>query len=116
MEGEEMTRIVEMRSVALGLAVSFALAGPVAWSSHALAQGTAPAASQPGAQGDQMVEGKIAKVSGAKLTLADGTVLMIPSDVKVQRADLKPGATVKASFEEHGGQKVVTAIAVEPTK
>ena len=72
---------------------------------------------QPGAQGDHlMVEGKIAKMSGAKLTLADGTVLMIPSDVKVQRADLKPGATVKASFEEHGGQKVVTAIAVEPTK
>jgi hypothetical protein len=63
-----------------------------------------------------MVEGKIASVSGAKLTLADGTVLMIPSEVKVQRMDLKPGATVKASFEERGGQKVVTAVVVEPTK
>jgi hypothetical protein len=63
-----------------------------------------------------MVEGKIVNVSGAKVTLADGTELMIPSTVKVQRADLKPGATVKASFEERGGQggqKVVTAIAVE---
>jgi hypothetical protein len=90
--------------------------GPVAWTGPALAQGTAPAASQRGAQGDQMIEGKIANVSGARLTLADGTVLMIPSDVKVQRADLKPGATVKASFEELGSQKVVTAIVVEPTK
>jgi hypothetical protein len=116
MEGQKMTRMVEMRSVALGLVATLAVVGPVAWTDPALAQGTAPAASQQGAQGDQMVEGKIAKVSGAKLTLADGTVLMIPSDVKVQRADLKPGATVKASFEEHGGQKVVTAIAVEPTK
>jgi hypothetical protein len=60
-----------------------------------------------------MVEGKIVNVSGAKVTLADGTELMSPSSVKVQRADLKPGATVKASFEERGGQKVVTAIAVE---
>ena len=60
-----------------------------------------------------MVEGKIVNVSGAKVTLADGTELMIPSSVKVQRADLKPGATVKASFEERGGQKIVTAIAVE---
>jgi hypothetical protein len=51
-----------------------------------------------------MVEGKIVNVSGAKVTLADGTELMIPSTVKVQRADLKPGATVKASFEERGGQ------------
>jgi hypothetical protein len=111
-----MTRVIRMRSVALGFAATLALTGP-AGTTDALAQGTAPAASQPpAAQGGQMVEGKIAKVSGAKLTLADGTVLMIPSDVKVQRADLKPGATVKASFEELGGQKVVTAIAVEPTK
>jgi len=41
---------------------------------------------------------------------------MIPSGVKVQRADLKPGATVKASFEVRGGQKVVTAIVVESVK
>jgi len=63
-----------------------------------------------------MVEGTIAKVSGAKVTLADGTELMIPSDVRVQRADLKPGATVKASFQQQGAQKVVTAIVVEPAK
>ncbi len=112
-----MTRVLGMRSVALWFAATLALTVPLAWTGDALAQGTAPAVSQPpAAQGGQMVEGKIAKVIGAKLTLADGTVLIIPSDVKVQRADLKPGATVKASFEELGGQKVVTAIAVEPTK
>ena len=111
-----MTRRVEMRSVALSLVATLVLVGPVAWTSQALAQATAPATSQTQAGQGHMVEGKIAKVSGAKLTLADGTMLMIPSDVKVQRADLKPGATVKASFEELGGQKVVTAIVVEPTK
>ena len=111
-----MTRRVEIRSVALGLVATLVLMGPVAWTSPVLAQGTAPAMSQTQAGQGHLVEGKIAKASGAKLTLADGTVLMIPSDVKVQRADLKPGATVKASFEELGGQKVVTAIVVEPTK
>jgi hypothetical protein len=88
--------------------------GP-AWSTDALAQGASPAGSQQQGQtaAGSMVEGKIVNVSGAKVTLADGTELMIPSSVKVQRADLKPGATVKASFEERGGQKIVTAIAVE---
>ena len=62
------------------------------------------------------MEGKIAKVSGAKVTLADGTELMIPSGVKVQRAHLKPGATVKASFEVRDGQKIVTTIVVESVK
>ena len=111
-----MTRRVEVRSVALGLAATLVLMGPVAWTGQALAQGTAPAASQTQAGQGQMIEGKIANVSGAKLTLADGTVLTIPSDVKVQRTDLKPGAMVKASFEELGGQKVVTAIVIQPTK
>ena len=113
-----MARTLGMRSVAVALLAGLVLAGPITWSPDALAQGAKPAGSQLQGQagGGSMVEGKIATVSGAKVTLADGTELMIPSDVKVQRSDLKPGATVKASFEERGGQKVVTAIAVEPTK
>ena len=109
-----MTRILEMRSAAFVLLAALALMGPT-WSTDALAQSASPAGSQQQGQtaGGSMVEGKIVNVSGAKVTLADGTELMIPSSVKVQRADLKPGATVKASFEERGGQKVVTAIAVE---
>jgi hypothetical protein len=42
----------------------------------------------------------------------DGTRLMIPGSVTVNPAALKAGATVKASIEEKGGQKVVTAIQV----
>jgi hypothetical protein len=37
---------------------------------------------------------------------------MIPESVHVDPATLKAGATVKASVEDKGGQKVVTAIQV----
>jgi hypothetical protein len=113
-----MTRTLGIRSMAVAILAGFVLAGPITWNVDALAQSASPAGSQVQGQaaGHSMIEGKIAKVSGANVTLADGTDLMIPSDVKVQRSDLKPGATVKASFEERGGQKVVTAISVEPTK
>jgi hypothetical protein len=50
--------------------------------------------------------------AGRTVLLADGTRLMIPESVSVNPADLKPGATVKASVEEKGGQKVVTAIQI----
>jgi Protein of unknown function (DUF1344) len=64
------------------------------------------------------VEGKIKSVdtSGRVVTLEDGTMLTIPPTAKVDKNALKPGATVKASFEEKGGDKVVTAIQVTPGK
>ena len=64
------------------------------------------------------VEGKIKSVdtSGRVVTLEDGTTLTIPPTAKVEKNALKPGATVKASFEEKGGDKVVTAIQVTPSK
>jgi len=113
-----MTRILKMLGAVVFVVVALALMGPAAWSTDALAQGASPPASQPQSQAPEgaTVEGKIAKVSGAKVTLADGTELMIPSGVKVQRADLKPGATVKASFEVRDGQKIVTTIVVESVK
>jgi len=62
------------------------------------------------------IQGKIKSVdqTGRMLTLEDGTQLMIPSTVQVNRKDLLPGADVKAAFEEKGSQKVVTAIEVAP--
>jgi Cu/Ag efflux protein CusF len=64
------------------------------------------------------VEGKIKSVdaSGRMVTLEDGTTLTIPPDAKVDKSALKPGATVKASFEDKAGQKVVTTIQVAPAK
>src|SRR3990167_4544781 len=95
------TRIFKVLGAVVVVVAALALMGPAAWSTDALAQGASPPASQPQSQAPEgaTVEGKIAKVSGAKVTLAHGTELMIPSGVKVQRAHLKPGATVKASFE-----------------
>ncbi len=46
------------------------------------------------------------------VTLEDGTQLTIPPTVKVQREALKEGAIVQASFEQRGGQNVVTQIQV----
>jgi len=82
-----MTRILKMLGAVVFVVVALALMGPAAWSTDALAQGASPPASQPQSQAPEgaTVEGKIAKVSGAKVTLADGTELMIPSGVKVQR-------------------------------
>ena len=64
------------------------------------------------------VQGKIKSVDPMKhqVILEDGTQLMIPPDVKVDRAVLRPGADVKASFEEQGQDKVVTAIELRPAQ
>ncbi len=64
------------------------------------------------------VQGKIKSFDAAANTvvLEDGTQLMIPATMKVERQALKPGASVKASFEEKGGQKVATSIAVMPAR
>ena len=58
------------------------------------------------------VQGKVKAVeqNGKSVTLEDGTKLMIPATAKVDKNALKPGANVKASFEEKDGQKVVTSI------
>ncbi len=66
----------------------------------------------------QTIEGKIMSVdlNGKMVTLHDGTTLMIPPDVKVQRDTLKEGVTVKVTFEQKGGQNVVTSIVVHPEK
>ncbi len=98
----------------------------IGWTAETLAQMQplpgpgAPGAAPEAEKGEKkdIVEGKIKSVepSGGsmKVTLDDGTQLMIPASLKVQRAALKEGAALKASFEEKGGQKVVTAIQVGP--
>jgi Protein of unknown function (DUF1344) len=60
------------------------------------------------------IEGKVMAVDpgGKSLTLDDGTKLTIPDTVKFSRADLKPGAAVKAAYEEKDGQKILTTLEV----
>lgn len=61
------------------------------------------------------MEGKIKSwdAAGNTLVLDDGTQLSITSAVKVDRAQLKEGATVKVSYDEKDGKKVVNAIEVK---
>jgi Cu/Ag efflux protein CusF len=87
---------------------------PMAWVSESHAQ-SMPQGSAPAGGGMKHIEGAIKSVdpSGKMVTLDDGTQLTIPPTVSVSKADLKEGAIVKASFEEKGGQKVVTSLQVE---
>ena len=73
-----------------------------------MAQTQAPAA------GAKTIEGKVATVDpmGKSVTLDDGTKLMIPETARFSRADLKPGAAVKAAYEERDGQKILTNLEV----
>ncbi len=80
-----------------------------------------PGGQMPGGAGApaeaKQIEGKIKTVNGGLVTLEDGTKLMIPASVlvssKVERASLKEGATIKASFEQRAGQNIVTSIEVQ---
>lgn len=94
------------------------VAVPVGWASDVYAQAGPQAPGAPGAAKPQQVEGKIKSVdpSGRMVELEDGTKLTIPPALNVPRESLKEGAILKASFEERGGQKVVTSMQVEPTK
>jgi hypothetical protein len=62
------------------------------------------------------VQGKIKSVdaSGRMVTLDDGTQLTLPPTLTVEKQSLKPGASVKASYEEQDGQKVATSFMVMP--
>jgi uncharacterized protein DUF1344 len=64
------------------------------------------------------IQGKIKSVdqTGRILTLEDGTQLMLPPTVRINRDNMTPGADVKASYQTKGDQKVVTSIEVHPAK
>lgn len=84
------------------LVAAIVAALPVVWTVQVQAQGA-----------QQEVQGAIKSVDAAgRLTLEDGTTLTIPPMVGIP-PDLKEGAIVKASFEEKGGQKVVTSLEVQ---
>ncbi len=63
-------------------------------------------------------QGKIKTVdpAGRIITLTDGTQLTIPATVRLGRTALRPGAEVKASYEEKNGEKVVRIIDVQRAK
>jgi hypothetical protein len=66
-------------------------------------------------QSSQEIAGKVRLLdeSGRKLTLQDGTVLILPSDLPIDRSRLRPGAVVKVGYDEMAGEKIVTGLDVE---
>jgi Protein of unknown function (DUF1344) len=64
------------------------------------------------------VQGKIKSVdpSGRMVTLDDGTQIVIPATLTVEKAALKPGATMKASYDEKDGQKIAKSLTVMPAR
>jgi len=101
-------------------AVATALAAVIMTAAPATAQPSAsPAESQksPGLLGDQqLVEGTIKSVDrrGTNILLEDGTSLTVPVSLEFDRRELRPGATVKAQYEEREGKKFTTTLILEP--
>ncbi len=76
--------------------------------------GASPSGASPATK-EQSIEGKVKSwdASSHMLTLQDGTEISVPASVQVKTDQLKPGADVKASYEEKGGQKVATSVEVK---
>jgi Protein of unknown function (DUF1344) len=64
------------------------------------------------------LQGKIKSVdpSGRMVTLDDGTQIVIPATLTVEKSALKPGANVKASYDEKDGQKIAKSLTVMPAR
>jgi hypothetical protein len=58
--------------------------------------------------------GKIRTVDGHVVTLTDGQQLVFVPGLTEQHGEIKPGATIKASYAESAGRKVATSIRVDP--
>lgn len=123
-----MMQTLKARGIAAAATMTLALALSAGWTVTALAQAqkepaspapaAKPTAQAPATQssggGPIMIEGKVQKVMGSKITLDNGTELTLPAALQSKHADLKAGTSVKAAYEEKGGQKMVTDIVVEP--
>jgi hypothetical protein len=72
----------------------------------------------PMAWAEDVLDGRIKSVdpSGNMVTLDDGTKLMIPPTLTIEKTTLQPGTIVKASYVEENGQKVATSVIVIPPR
>ena len=71
-------------------------------------------APEPAASASTRISGKVQSVDGHLLTLTDGVQLVFFPGFTEQHGELKPGATIKASYAETAGRKVATSIRVDP--
>lgn len=96
--------------VVVTVTVAF-LVGSFAWMPEPAQAQKPKAGAAAGAQ--KQVSGEVKSVDPAKktVTLEDGTTLMVSDASKLK--NIKPGAMIKASYSEKGGQKVASSIEVE---
>jgi Cu/Ag efflux protein CusF len=57
------------------------------------------------------VEGRVRDVKGNQITLDSGMKLTVPK-TEAKANELKTGSKIKATYEEKGGQKVVTSLEI----
>ena len=95
------------------LVAAVVAAVPIGWAVPVQAQG-APQGFPQMAPSAQLVEGKVVALdpSGKTLTLDDGTELTVPAGAQLP-PDVKEGSIIRASFEEHAGQKVLIGVDVQ---
>ena len=88
------------------------LAMCVGQSTIVFAQATTPSSQEreiaPGTQMVQVVEGKVSAVRGRWIVFTNGTQVAVPDNVA--HVEMKPGAVVRAMYEEREGQKFATSI------
>lgn len=66
------------------------------------------------AQQEVVVKIKSVDGPGKFIVIEDGTKLLVPDSAKVTITELKPGQSVKLSYEEKDGQKMVKTITIQP--
>jgi hypothetical protein len=59
------------------------------------------------------VSGTVAQIDGRKVMLESGLVLLVPPTLEVDERLLRPGARIKALYEQQAGVNVVTGIGRE---
>ncbi len=69
---------------------------------------------QPATPAPHSISGRVQSVTADRVTLTDGTQLILLPGFPVRQDQLKPGATIKASYAETAGHKVATSIELEP--
>ena len=100
-----MNRLIAIAALVLTMCAGPAVVG--------LAQTAAPAPQERElGQGSQVVEGQIMAVKGRWIVFSNGTQVAVPDNVD-RLLGVKPGAVIRAMYQEREGQKFATSIELQ---
>jgi hypothetical protein len=109
MRGRGFASSIVAGSLAIA-AVAGAQTSGAGGSSTGAGSGTSGAQGSQASSSKQEVTGTIKSIDDEKLVLEDGTEFMLPTSAQIDRSELKEGTKVRVSYEDRGGQKVVTSV------